>query len=68
MTDRIDLTWLDGNGHPMRTIKSELVRYPGADREVIKNGKKVIERTVTEFTVVTVRSATEAEVRKWREQ
>ena len=59
MTKHIDLTWPDGNGHPMRIVNPELVRY-GRDQEIIKNGKAVIERTVTEFTVATARPATEA--------
>ena len=29
MTEHIDLTWPDGDGHPMRIVKAELVRYPG---------------------------------------
>ena len=67
MTKPIDITWIDGNGHPMRIISTELVRY-GRDQEIIDNGKKVVERTVTEFTVATARPATEAEVQAWREQ
>ena len=67
MTDRIDLTWPDGDGHPMRVLDPEPIRY-AVDTTVIENGKKVVKTTLAEFTVATVRPATEAEVRKWRDQ
>jgi len=67
MTERIDLTWPDGDGHPMRIVDSQRVRY-GKDEDVIRNGKKAVERTITEFTVLSARPATEDEVRQWRDQ
>lgn len=63
----IELTWPDGEGHPMRIVSTELVSYP-IETPVTKNGKKVIERTRLEFTVASARPATEAEVQAWREQ
>lgn len=65
--DRIDLTWPDGDGHPMRIVEHELVSYT-EELPMIVNGKKVIERTKTEFTVASARPATEAEVQAWHEQ
>ena len=67
MRDRIVLTWPDGNGHPMRIVDTEIVRYVKYN-QVTKNGTKVNERTVTEFTVASARPATEAEVQASREQ
>lgn len=67
MTDRIDLTWPEGNGHPMRIVDQSMVVY-GRDEEVIEAGHKVIKRSRVEFTVAKARPATETEVQKWKSQ
>lgn len=67
MSEKIELTWPDGDGRPMRIINPELVSYP-RETTVTRGGKKVIERTITEFTVASVRPATAAEVKRWRGQ
>jgi hypothetical protein len=67
MTERIDLTWPDGDGHPMRIVSSDPVSYQRTET-VIEAGKKVVKTTRVEYTACTVRPATEAEVRKWRKQ
>lgn len=67
MPEHIELTWPDGDGHPMRIVDQELVSYT-EEHPMIVEGKKVIERTKTEFTVASARPATAAEVRKWRQQ
>lgn len=64
MTD-LDLTW--ATGEPCVLVNPQLVRYT-RDEDVIRAGKKVVERTVTEFTVATVRPATEREVNAWKAQ
>ena len=62
MSEKIDLTWPDGDVHPMRIVSTEVVSYP-IECQVKKNGKKVIERTRLEYSVASARPATEAEVR-----
>ena len=65
MTEHIDLTWPDGDGHPMRIVSADPVCYE-REETVLENGKKVIKTTQVQFTVCSARPATEAEVRKWR--
>jgi hypothetical protein len=51
-----DITWLDVGSErnvPHRLVNPELVSYP-LEKTVIVNGKKVIERSRVEFTIVTV--------------
>ena len=67
MTEHIDLTWPDGDGHPMRIISSDPVSYE-REETIMENGKKVIKTTKVEYTACRARPATEAEVRKWRDQ
>lgn len=67
MTDRIDLTWPAGDGHAMRIIDSNPVSYE-REETIMENGKKVIKTTKVEYTACSARPATDAEVRKWRNQ
>ena len=67
MTEHIDLTWPDGDGHPMRIIDSNPVSYE-REETIMENGKKVIKTTKVEYTACSARPATEAEIRKWRAQ
>lgn len=43
--------WHDGQ-HTYRLVNPELVSYP-IEKKIVVNGKKVIERTRVEFTIVT---------------
>jgi hypothetical protein len=67
MTEHIDLTWTDADGHPMRIVDSNPVSYE-REETVMENGKKVIKTTKVEYTACSVRPATPSEVRKWRDQ
>ena len=67
MSEKIDLTWPDGDGHPMRIVDSNPVSYE-TKQTIIENGKKVIKTARVEYTACSARPATEDEVRKWRDQ
>ena len=67
MTEHIDLTWTDGDSHPMRIISSNPVSYE-REETIMENGKKVIKTTKVEYTACSARPATPPEVRKWRNQ
>ena len=67
MPARIELTWPDGDGHPMRIIDSNPVAYE-REETIVENGKKVIKTTQIQYTACSARPATAAEVRKWRDQ
>lgn len=67
MTEHIDLTWPDGDGHPMRIIDCGPVSHE-IEETVVENGKKVIKTTKVEYTACSARPATPSEVRKWRDQ
>jgi hypothetical protein len=62
VSDRIDLTWPDGNGHPFRIVNPELVTYHA---DVLDAAGKVIGREPWSFTIATVRPASAAEVDVW---
>lgn len=66
-SDRVDLTWPDDSGRAWRIVESVKVSYP-FEQEIIINGKKVIERSRTEFMVAHARPATNEEIERWRKQ
>lgn len=65
MSERVDLTWPEGNGHPFRVLDAELLTY--FDPVLDADGKQIGSKPWS-FTIASARPASAAEVEQRRDQ